>query len=250
MNNRFKFYKSLNLNSNILIDNEYILDSNRSNVLDNSDALMFLSEISSFGSNNNLDNVDTSNESSEVNIFGYSNSFNYDKSLTSNETTSDIEELLINEKNIDLDLSNKIINFIKNENTNNKINYNNLYDNELNKDHIKNLKLSNISDLLGEDTNILRVRYIMEKLYNELYADNYNTNKKLITLNNNSNFGGNLTYLDLMNRNLVSYLKYKNFKKNENNEKKGGGLSDNFLFVIIIIIFIFIILNKIYSIYK
>ena len=250
MNNRFKFYKSLNLNSNILLNNEYILDSNRSNVLDNSDALMFLNHIANFGTNNNLDNVDTSNEKSEINIYGYSNSFNYDKSLSSNESTSDIEAVLINEKNIDLDLSNKIINFIKNENINNKINNNNLYDNELNKDHIKNLKFNNISDLLSEDTNILKVKYIMEKLFNELYADNYNTNKKLITINNISKFGGNFTYFDLMNRNLVLFLKNKHFKKNEGNERTGGGLSDKLILIIIIVIFIFIILNKIYSNYK
>ena len=158
--------------------------------------------------------------------------------------------MLINEKNIDLDLSNKIINFIRNENINNKINNNNLYDNELNKDHIKNLKFNNISDLLSEDTNILKVKYIMEKLYNELYADNYNTNKKLITIGNISKSGANFTYFDLMNRNLVLFLKNKHFKKNEDNERTGGGLSDKFIFIIIIIIFIFIILNKIYSIYK
>ena len=252
-------------------DDRYITDYQRTDAVDNtSDLAKSVSESTDIYSTGNTTQPTTQSSESKIS-FRNSNISNYDKSSKTNDTTTSIENRMINTCNAKFEDVINAINIAKSESINN----NNINQNLITKDgdEEKLLLLRMESDLKENLSNNVDVNCMINELRNLVYELDADTNTILNGDKVGSESGGNNTKVDEnnlndnylhssmtdeyaytqtnqtinidnevnVNQNIITQNNVTVIKKKK---KTGGGLSDKILIFIVIILLLYYLLKS------
>lgn len=254
-------------------DDQYITDDQKTNEVDNtSDLAKSVSNSTNIYGTGNTTQPTTQQVGTRIS-FRNSNISNYDKSTKTNDTTTSIENRMINICNAKFEDVISAVNIAKNESINN----NNINQNSISKDgdEEKLLLIRMESDLKQNISDNADVTCMINEMRNLVYELDADTNSALNGENVGSESGGNKTKVDeeninnnylsssmtnqyaytqtnqvtnidnevnvnqtIINKNNVTIIKKKKKKK------KGGGLSDKILIFILLLLLLYYLLKS------